>query len=272
MGTESEIPMAEVSTWLSRAAPDDVRRLLAGCALDDGRSDELHPILDVDAPGKALVLRGGRRVLLRAVEGGMIVDARDGAPLAKAIATLRTPGERRELDDREELRRHHIDADELTSLHDRQVVLDFMRTWMKGALPDWPRRDAFYLSMGRSPILARTGARKLAELAMAFDQAGITADDLPWRQARLLRICHELRDAIKVSDVLFTGRIANLGDRKILATVRAAVLLNLFEENRRREAWALAEAYKAIKVAQGLGADDEEVKSLRRKYDSLAGG
>ena len=73
--------MGSVVAWLSRVGPQEGQRLLIGCALDDGESDDTVPIVGLDwGPGAtplALLLEGGARRLFRQVAGGVVVAGLD---------------------------------------------------------------------------------------------------------------------------------------------------------------------------------------------------
>lgn len=109
--------MGAVLSWLSRAGTVEGRRLLIGCALDDGVNTDTVPIVGLEwgvggAP-LALLLEGGGRKLFRQVADGAVVDARPGAPLVAAIEAARTPAELAERGERRELVQAGVNPDRL---------------------------------------------------------------------------------------------------------------------------------------------------------------
>ena len=93
--TEKTVAMEAVLAWLGRMGPEEGRRLLAGCALDDGESEDALPIAGLEwGPGAAplaLLLEGGGRKLFPQVAGGVVVDALPGLPWS---LPSRRPGRR----------------------------------------------------------------------------------------------------------------------------------------------------------------------------------
>jgi hypothetical protein len=268
MTDEAGVPVPDVLVWLSRVGADE-GHLLAGCALDDGTSDEAVPIVALDAERKAVTLEGGRRLLLAGVRHGEIIDPRPDAPLVSAIAAQWTPAERLEREERAELAHAGIDADRLASAEDRRAVLAFLRMMAAGELPGAEERHRFYLALSATgePGLARIGARMLAELAERFAAGGSVPDDLYWRRAWFLRAARQLREAVSVSDALHMGQVKEQDARKLLATTRAAVLLDLFDATGEVKWLALAD--RAARVAYAIAPADEEVKAVYRRFQAV---
>jgi hypothetical protein len=269
MTNSSAVPVRDVLVWLSRVDADAASRLLVGCALDDGSGDEAVPIVALDAERKAVTLEGGRRLLLAGARDGEIVDPRPDAPLGSVIAAQWTPDERRERQELAELAQAGIDADQLASGDDRRAVLAVLRAMAAGTLPDPEQRRRFYaaLSAAGEPRLARTGAHLLEQLAEQFRVAGTVPDDLYWGRTWLLRASRQLREAVSVSDALHLGLVKDQGARKLLATIRAAVLLDLFEAT--GEAKWLGLADRAARVASAIAPAEEEVKAVNRRLETM---
>jgi hypothetical protein len=271
MTDEATVPVRDVLVWLSRVDADDARRLLVGCALDDGVSDEAVPIVELDVERKAVTLEGGRRLLLVGVRDGAIVDPRPDAPLARSIEEQWNAAERLERQQRAELARAGINADLLASAADQRTVLAFLRLMAAGELPGAEERQRFYLALSAAgdAALTRTGARVFAELAERSEAAGGVPDDLYWRRTWFLRASSQLREAVAVSDALHMGKVKEQGARKLLATTRAAALLDLFEATGEVKWVALAD--RAIRVANAIAPEDDEVKAVYRRLQSVRG-
>jgi hypothetical protein len=272
MTDEATVPVRDVLIWLSRAGADEARQLLVGCALDDGASDEAVPIVELDVERKAVTLEGGRRLLLSGVRDGAILDPRPDAPLLRSVETQWSAAERQERQQRAELARAGIDADLLASPADLRAVLAFLRMMTARELPGAEERHRFYLALSAAgdAALARTGARVLAELAERFATAGGgVPDDLYWRQTWFLRTSSQLREAAAVSEALHLGKVKEQGARKLLATTRAAALLDLFEATGEVKWVALAD--RAIRVANAIAPEEDEVKVVYRRLQSVRG-
>ncbi|HTB48072.1 MAG TPA: hypothetical protein VK741_30930 [Acetobacteraceae bacterium] len=266
--TEKTVAMEAVLAWLGRVRPEEGRRLLAGCALDDGESEDALPIAGLEwGPGAAplaLLLEGGGRKLFPQVAGGVVVDARPGAPLVAAIEAARTPGELAELAERRELVRAGVNPDSLGSTEDRRAVLALHRSLAAGRVPPAEVRRAAYLALraGGRAETGRWGARLFREVfALCRNAGSAVPDDCHWRLAALLRQAGELREAIAVSDVLHAGMVRDPQARKLLATTRVGALLEQWRATRGVE--LARQADRALKVAWAIGRDDAEVLGLR---------
>jgi hypothetical protein len=272
MEIESETPVPDVLVWLGRVTPEEACRLLVGCLLDDGSGDNADEIAGLDVERLSVGVKGGRRLLLRAVLDGVVVDGRLGTPLAAAVEECWTPRERQERADRLELGRAGILAGKLASGADREAVLVFVRLMGGGGLPGYGQRHAFYLALraGADAGLARLGARLMRELIERAANSGLVAEDLHWRHVWFLWRAGNLVEAVEASEMLHTGGLRNPGDQKVLATTRAGALLDLFEA--RADGATLAKAERSLKVAYALEPGDEKVKELYRRLDHARAG
>jgi hypothetical protein len=273
---EKTVAMAAVLAWLSRVGPEEGQRLLIGCELDDGESDDTLPIVGIErsAAGApvALLLEDSGRKPFRQLAGGAVVDARPGAPLVTAIEAARTPAELAERTERGELVKAGINPDRLGSAEDRRAVLALCRTLAGWLLPTLEIRRAAYLALraGGQAENARAGARLFREVFAVCQAAGVAVpDDCHWRLATLLRHAGELREALAVSDVLVSGGIRDEQARKLLATTRVGALLELWRMT--RATTLVRQADQAFKIAWALGRDDPEVLELRPALNRALG-
>jgi len=260
--------MEAVLSWLSRVGPEEGRRLLIGCALDDGDSADAVPIVGVEwgsgATPLALSLEAGGRKLFRQVAGGAVVDGRPGAPLIAAIEAARTPAELAERVERRELVQAGVNPDRLDGAVDRRAVMALCRCLAARNVPPAEVRRAAYLALraGEDAEKARSGARLFRAVFALCREAGATVpDDCHWRLAWFLRQAGELREAVAVSDILHSGDVRDPQARNLLATTRVGALLQLWRVT--REAKLVRQADQAFKVAWATGRDDEEVLALR---------
>jgi hypothetical protein len=72
-----------------------------------------------------------------------------------------------------------------------------------------------------------------------------------------------LREAIAVSDILHAEGVSDPTDRKLLASVRAGTLLDLFDHDGDRNWVTLAE--QAVSIVMALGPRDDEAWALSRR-------
>ena len=157
-GAEASVPVNVLLPWLGWIDRDEVARLLTGCELDDGHSDEFLPIESYDGAAATVTLVGGRRLSLRRVSNGAIVDRRPGWPLLAAIEGAKTPLERREAQVQKQLRLRRLDPNSFRSAEDREQVLGFLELVEKGGVPAEPALRAFTEAMKPSGLGSRAPA------------------------------------------------------------------------------------------------------------------
>lgn len=263
---ECAIDVTKVLVWLSRIGNEEARTLI-GCLLDDGESDDAIEITAIDETRQVITLATGRRRALRTLLGGAIIDARPGTPLRAAISTATTPADRRADAVGEALRRAGIDPSKLSSDAARGAVVTVLRLRDRGALASPDERHGFFVAVRESQDagLARTAASIMADEMARYERTGSSVpEDLYWLYSALLRQGREWRRAVEVSEVLYQGRFERTDHRRLLATTRAAALLDLVEFSGDRG--LLPEAKRAADMAFALGPGDQEV---HRVYDRL---
>jgi hypothetical protein len=226
--------MGAVLSWLSRAGTVEGRRLLIGCALDDGVNTDTVPIVGLEwgvggAP-LALLLEGGGRKLFRQVADGAVVDARPGAPLVAAIEAARTPAELAERGERRELVQAGVNPDRLGSTEDRRAVLALCPNLAARRVPPAEVRRAAHLALraGGQAENARSGARLFREVFALCRDAGVAALFLavlaPRRRAfthwQPVRSYDPDRAALRAKA---NRRCAGLTHRSLIASIRRGV-------------------------------------------------
>jgi len=270
---EPSLPVADLLRWITQADASAIPALLAGCALDDGDSDDVTPIADIAVADRALLLANGRRVPLRAVLDGAIIDPRPGSPLLAAYAAARSPAEHREVAERAALRRLGVDPDRLASAADRHTVLAFLRTQEAGDAITEQALAAFHEAMKRSPDAAvhRRAAAALRDVAAAQAGRGDPVPaTLPWRLAWFLNRTGRYEDAIAVSETPEALRQQGM-HRAYMASIRASALISL--GGLRRDTGLLDSAEQSVRAALAAGSAKEMTDSLyaalRRARDRI---
>lgn len=260
--SEASLPITDLLRWVTRADAEALRALVIGCSLDDGTSDDLTPIADISVAERVLVLADGRRVPLRTVTAGAIVDHRTGSPLLAAFAESRTPAEHREAAERAALRRHGVDPDRLASRQDQHAVLTFLRSQQNAADTSVREVEAFHEAMKRTSDIAlyRRAAAALRALADACTVRGVRAPvTLPWRLAWFLNRTGQFEDAIAVSETAEARGMLGM-NRAYMAAIRASALISLGRI--RHDADLLDKAEHAIRIALAAGSEREVVNTL----------
>ncbi len=258
-GSEAIIPIKTVLVWLSRADPEQVPPLLVGCGLDDGRSEALYPIEDVIAASAVVILGSGRRVALRGVLDGAVVDKRPGHPLLMAVEGDRTPAERRDTEICNELLRRKMVPGELGSAADREQVLRFLVQAERGECPSEPALRAFYAAMKPAATADkhRRAATALEQSMAACARRGDMPESLPWRLAWFLKESGQFEAAAGVTAPAVRGM-----ERAILETIRGSSLVMLGSV--RRDLRLLDQAEAALRMAYAMDGGSNEVKAVYR--------
>jgi hypothetical protein len=268
---ETSLSVAELQRLISRVGPDEGRRLVVGCALDDGTSLETVPIVGLDWPA-ALLLAGGRRGLFARLRGGLVVDERPGAPLLTAVETTRSPAELVEQDERHILVQAGVDVDKLGGPDGRRAVSTMLANLTARLAPSYEVRHASYLALrtAADQRQARVAAG-LFRRAMDLHKAdGLEVPgDYYWRLTWFLRSCGELRGAVATSSVLFDRHVQLPSDRKILAVTRAWALIDLWHSE--ADSGLLLEAQRAFNVAYAIDSRDEATRVLGRVLTAAMG-
>jgi len=259
---EASVSVDAIRGWLSRTDPGEAAQILIGCQLDDGKSDELVDIQNVDVAAEILIVSEGRRVRLRTVTGGMVIDSRPGHPLVTAIDSAKTPGERREAEMDAELRRRRMDPNGFRSSAEREQVLGFLVMVENGQLPSESALREFYEAMkpAASPAKHRRAAEALQALMATCMQHGDVPSSLSWRLAWCLNQAGQLDEAVATTETPH-ARAGQGMDRAVLAIIRASALIALADI--RHDPGLLDQAEAALKVAYAIeGGGSEEVKAV----------
>jgi hypothetical protein len=111
--------------------------------------------------------------------------------------------------------------------------------------------------------LARFGAALFARIAERHATAGKVSDDLHWRRASFLRMSGQLQAAVTGSDVLHDPEQAASPTRHVLAAVRAAALLDMFDAD--GDARWLSLAQQAAAVALAKAPRDDVTWNIKRR-------
>ena len=272
---EASVPISTLLSRLGRLDADALGRLLVGCELDDGEADDLLPIVGFDSASSHLTIDGGRRINLRSVAGGLIVDNRPGSPLLTLVARAQTSAEQREEQVRAELRRRRVEPETLGSTSERSQVLQFLTLIEEGQIPTEAALGAFYDAMKPAASAAkhRRAAEALVQLHATCLRAGEMPSSLPWRLAWFLKESGQLEEAVAATQTPHARGLPE-GHLAYLNTVRASALLTLAKIRHDASLLELAEA--SLKIAYGIdkhrrgnqGAADE-VKALYRELDRI---
>lgn len=83
-----QIEGVRVVNWLNKVDHETEHEVLIGCSIDDGESEDLIEIIDIDYPSRILVCRtndGMRRLPFAMLCKGYVIDERPDAPLKKEV-------------------------------------------------------------------------------------------------------------------------------------------------------------------------------------------
>lgn len=253
---EREIPGQTVLNWMQEAGVEDLTRLLVGCGIDDTRHEHLLNIIRVE-PGRILIcelagelIRIGPQKIPRCI----VVDRAEGFPLARAVEQSIPPGERRLRDARRYLAQNGINVDKITREGDVFTISDMMIR-----LPSPSHMNEGYEAFKKAG-LHHDAARVFDRwLSIAQRSSPRLVGSLLIKLAFFRRSAGDLNGALAATDVLQHNPLRfrlQKSEKGVLATQRAAILLDIFDATRddahREEARRFAKRAWAIKRSSEL--------------------
>jgi hypothetical protein len=253
---EREIPGQTVLNWMQEAGVEDLTRILVGCGVDDNKHEHLLNIIRVE-PSRILVCElAGELIRIgpQRIPRYIVVDRAEGLPLARAVEQSIPPGERRLMDARRYLGQNGINADKITSEGDVFTIRDMMKAYEDHTLPSPSQLNEGYEAFKKSGLhhdAARVFDRWLSIVKKSSPRL---VGDLLIKLAYFRRAAGDLNGALAATDVLQSkplGFKLKKSEKGVLATQRAAILLDIFDATRddahREEARRFAKMAWAIK-------------------------
>jgi len=267
--SETEIDGRLLQRWLRTDAADPA--LLAGCALDDGESDEPLAITTADLARQVLVCAHGKalvRIPFARLADCLLV-APEGHPAIAAVRACVSPQEqlhqRMKAELGEEYPKPFATVEDLEAVHAAEMAR------REGKLPERALRGPWVRALKRNELY-----RQGAQLAQAWRQLangmGAPWSDIALHLAWFQRHAGHPNRAIETArDFWASKAVASQTEIAMLATVEAASWIDRFE----RKGGAppdLVEARRAAAKAYAINPTDAEIKAVYGRLQAIADG
>jgi hypothetical protein len=270
---EFELSGSAVQQWMMKVDPATATQLLVGCGVDDGEADDLLDIESIAANNVLICRFGGRLTRIPAAKlktCSVYVDRTDH-PLRAAVEASRTPTQRRLDELRQELQSLRVPTSSITNERDAETVLAAWQDDAAGVLPSEMERNQRYETFKRLQLL-----RSSAHIIDGWRKASLRTNEpldagILIQLAFCLRYNGDLANALEATNVLELQapfiRIRS-GQRAILATMRAAILMDLYEAEGDTDRLGQAKQYaaKAWSIAQS-----PETRMVYNRLNKLKG-
>lgn len=266
--SEKEIDGQTVLNWMKEVGLAKARDLMIGLYVDNGIDIHLFEIVDIDSSWAVLGKFCGktRRIPSGLLRSSIVIEKRRGWPLFESINSLKTDGERRIDAAKQELRALGFPVAKLVNASDAFVALAMMKDFQSARLPT-PEQQADRYDVIRRSSLHSLGAKIIRQWHVSSLKLTSTMDgSVVIKLVYCLRHSGQLDQALETVDDALNrnARISLFQMQKaILATERAAVLLDLYEI--RREPELLVEARRSAGMSFAISQSDE----VRAVYQRL---
>jgi hypothetical protein len=274
-----EVDGRQVLNWVKTLGHHRARKILQGCLLDDGKEDQLLEITDMGSDF-ALQCRIGnttKRIPPSLLSTSTVIDQRQDFPLQASLNLNKSPLEKERETAERFLRSRGISTAGIASSNDLFLLVAAAEDDQDSRLPTRQEQDNRYEAFKRSSLL-REGAKIIERwMALALQQGNAIDGSILIKLAYCLRHTGNLERALDCTSAITapTPRIQCFGmQRAILATERAAILMDFFEVTRqaeyladaRRTAGMAFAIYASAKIhSPELDAVYDRLRSLERK-------
>ena len=259
--SDYEVTGSTLLNWLNLVEPEFASTIIVGCGLDDGESDKLLPIISLDMDINSLncsIDGETKRFPIGALRSLSIVDQRPNAPLREAINCATTPAEQ-ELDSaRDFLKSKGIKAHKIVNSDDVLELVQTVDNHDAGVLPSLAVMRYRYEMLKRTQLYHQGVKFTKGWQDLSERNKGPKVPEIYVMLAFFLRHSGRLDEAIIVTEVINFPRSkfrANPSAIAVLATQRAAILIDLYEI--RRDLALLEQARKYAAKAWAIQQGDE---------------
>lgn len=251
----------DIIKLLSFIEPDLANSVFSGCGLDDGVAEELYLITSVDFNNKNIEceLDGKRRqISFNALRTMIIEDNLPNLPLKAAFLGNKTPFEHNIDEAKDILRSFGIKVSKIANNGDILELADIFKNHKLSVLPDIKTRFANYELLKRIKLY-REGAEIVGLWREQSEKnGGAKKPDIYIKLSYLLRHSKRLDEAIRTTEVIHLPKkyfLASSAQIAILSLQRAAILMDLYEQQKNPDKSLLIQARKLAGKAWSI--DDE---------------
>lgn len=270
---EADLEGKAVLRWLKETPHDRAAEILIGCGLDNGVDEELLVIeeLDVDFVLQCRLGLTKKRIPPTLLQQSIVVDNKAGHPLKAAIEQTTPEYERILIDAKRKLQNAGIPAEKLTRSADLFSLIEVLEAHEHKRLPTPELQEELYDLIKRANLL-QLGAKIIEGWRnLELNSNGYVDGDILIRLAYCWRHSGQIGRALEASKPVVeydkTVRITP-AQKAVLATERAAALMDLFEI--RRDQQLLSAARRCAGIAWAIS-QSQETSLVYERLKSLEG-
>lgn len=266
-----QIEGQKVINWMREVGVEQCRPILVGVKIDDGKEDNLLIIEAIELQYVLICSINGqkRRIPPGKIRDCYFYDYRPGDILSKIIFDALSEGERHLETCRKELRKAGFPVDKFPGFGDVTDALSMVKDFKNNILPSLSDQNKRYVILKRSELFIYAIDLISQWISLRLSQSPIIDADLLIKLALCFRRSGQFQKALDATDVVIMKHprvIPTRSQRAILATERAATLLDVFEQNFDRS--LLVEARECAGIAYSIEQSDE-IKSLYNRLRAL---
>jgi hypothetical protein len=266
----------DLLNWIQSSDQDLVCTTLIGCGVDDGESFELFEIEKIDFANKCIECRNKTHLKkfsfpkLSQIE---VVDERDGLPLREAINGSKSDWQRSLDQARVDLKKLGVNTEPIQNTDDIFLIQGLFHDHTKSILPTRNQRDKGYNALKKWDLL-RIGVKLCERWRQLSTADGEKIEpDIFIKLAYCLRHTGRLEESYRVTEIVELPRsVVALSpmQRSILATIRAAILIDQYDLRPERKLLKQARSYAALAWANTKSEETSLVyKRLEKRENSL---
>jgi hypothetical protein len=257
---EFELDGEDVLDWLTQVGPAEGRYVLVGCLLDDSVNENLLKIQDIGSNFTLECELDGtcKQITHAQLRRSTVIDTRSPLPLQAAVYSESLPQIQERLEAQNILRCNDIPPKLLTRSADLHLLASVLISIEKNRLPQANSKDKFLDAMKRANCLAQADKIFRKWLKLHKENSSVYDSDLIIKLVYCRRHSGRLKKALNATNcVVKHYKDVNLSERQraVLATMRAAILMDLFEI--RRDWQLLSEARKCANIAWAISNSNE---------------
>ena len=272
--TEFTANGSDVFNWLQTADLDQAKDILIGCGIDNGEDEELLKINEIDLQSQSLkcsLHNKSTNIPFAKLRQFLVVDERDDHPLAGALEGNKSNWQKSLDQAKEELKGLGVSPASIQNADDILLIRQMLDLKQNSILPTRNEREEFHTALKKSDLL-RLGS-EISEhwLTLSRGANEKIEPDIYIKLAFFLRHTGRLDKAYRVTDIVdlphSTVRISPI-ERSILATMRAAILIDQYEAQPNNDLLKRARGYAGLAWANAKSDETRMVYKRLEKHEN----
>ena len=272
--TEFTANGSDVLNWLQTTDLDQAKDILVGCGIDNGEDEELLEVINIDLQGQILecsLHNKSSKIPFAKLRQFFVVDERNDHPLAGALEDKKSDWQRSLDRAKEELKSLGVSSASIQNADDILLIRQMLDLKQNSTLPTRNEREEFYIALKKSDLL-RLGS-EVSEHWLSLSRAAneTIEPDIYIKLAFFLRHTGRLDKAYRVTGIVdlphSTVRMSPI-ERSILATMRAAILIDQYEAQPDIDLLKRARGYAGLAWANAKSDETRMVYKRLEKHEN----